>query len=87
MPTDQPNLARVSLLWWLAFAAELIAAILETIDKDYMRAAGLYFLTLCFLLLATGGASRESGWRKPALYILAAAAVVLLVIRFALRAQ
>ena len=79
---DDSLRSRAALLWGLAFVAELIAAILETIEKDYLRAAGLWSLTLCFLLLATGGARRESGWRKPVGLILVLIAIALLVLRF-----
>jgi hypothetical protein len=82
MEPDKPSSPPASLLWWLAFVAEAIAALLDTIERDYVRAAGLYSLALLFLLLAIGGISEQPRWRKLLLYFLLLVSIGLLLYRF-----
>jgi hypothetical protein len=74
------------LLWGLAFAAEAIAATLEAVEGHYLKAAALYCLALAFLLLAAGGATGQSRWRKLALYSLVLVSLGLLAYRLLTRA-
>jgi H+/Cl- antiporter ClcA len=70
------------LLWWVAFTAEIIAAVLETIDRDYLKATGLYSLSLAFLILALNKGSEGPLWRKILLLILGLLAIGLFLYRF-----
>jgi threonine/homoserine/homoserine lactone efflux protein len=58
-----PNFPK-SALWWVAFTAQALAATLDILERQYVKAAGLYCLALCFLMLATGGTSAPARWRK-----------------------
>ena len=73
---------KTALLWWIAFVAESIAAVLETIDKDFTKAAGLYCLSLAFLILALSKGSDQPLWRKFLLLFLGLAAIAIFVYRF-----
>lgn len=64
------QIKRATLLWWLAFVAEMIAAVLETVDGDYTKAIGLYLMSLAFLILALSKGSTQGAWRKYVLVIL-----------------
>lgn len=70
-------------LWWVAFTSVTIAAVLETVDRDYLKAAGLYSLSLAFLLLALNKGSEGPWWRKILLLILGLFAIGLFLYRFA----
>ena len=75
--------SRVALLWWIAFAAETIAAVLETIERNYLKATGFYCLAVAFFILATGVGSNAPVWRKVLLYLLILTSIGLLVYRIA----
>jgi hypothetical protein len=81
MESNKPSRTPASLLWWLAFAAEAIAAILETVECRYLQAAGMYCLALAFLLLATGGVSDTTRWRKRMIYLFVLVSMGLLLYR------
>ena len=72
-----------TILWWIAFVAEMIAAILETFDRDPLKAIGLYCLAGSFLLMALGKGSEEPLWRKVTMAILVTVAISLFIYRFA----
>lgn len=82
MKTNNTEQSKRALLWWFAFTAEIIAAVLETIDRDYVKAAGLYCLSLAFLILALSKGSDKPLWRKVLLLILGVAAIVIFLFRF-----
>jgi hypothetical protein len=84
MPADK--LARAKMLWWIAFAAQAFVTVLETIERDYLKAVSAACLGVTFLMLATGftgdGPERPL-WRKILLFILVAASIGLLIYRIA----
>lgn len=66
---------------WLAAGAEAIAAILELIDGDYLRAGTLFLLSLAFALMASGARAKPSRARTIAISVLVLASIGLLVYR------
>lgn len=70
------------LLWWIAFISETIAATLETVSHQYLKAASLFCLALTFLILAINQGEEgiaKSVWLKVVLYILVFASIGLIV--------
>lgn len=84
MATDK--MARAKLLWWIAFAAQALVAVLEMIERDYLKAVTSACLALPFLMLATGftgDGPEKPFWRKVVVFILVAAAIALVIYRIA----
>ncbi len=79
MESARPSRFPISSIWWLAFVAEALAAILETIEGHYFKSGGLYCMALAFLLLAAGGAAEQPRWRTLTVYLLALLSIGLLV--------
>ena len=82
MPEDK--IRRAKFLWWIAFGAQAIVTILETVEGDYLKAASASFLALAFLMLATGISGDDpdkSRLSKLIIVILVAASMALLVYR------
>lgn len=51
-------------LSWVAVALMATAAVLEMLDRDYVKAAGTCCMMLLFVLLAIGGSSDKPRWKK-----------------------
>jgi len=80
------KIGRAKTLWWIACGAQAIVTVLEMIERDYLKAASAAFLSLTFLLLATGFSGDGPDkplWSKVVLFILIAASVGLLIYRVA----
>jgi hypothetical protein len=78
--------ARAKMLWWIAFAAQAFVTVLETIERDYLKATSAACLAVSFLMLATGftgDGSEKPLWRKIVLFIFVAASMGLLFYRIA----
>lgn len=82
MEPAKPSRFRLSPILCLAFVAETIAATMETIEGQYLKASGLYCLALAFLLMAAGGASDRPRWRTLTVHLLVLVSIGLLVYRW-----
>ena len=69
-------------LWWIAFAAQTVAALLAAYDGHGFTAAGLACLAGMFFLLATSPPVTPP-WRAILGWVLLVAAIAMLVVRLA----
>jgi hypothetical protein len=72
-------------LWVLTLGFLTVAAILETIEGDYLNAAATFCSVLVFSVLAVGGMSARPLWPKIIFYFLVLLWVGLLAYRFWVR--
>lgn len=84
MEANNSSRYNLRLLWWLAFAAELVGAILHSVEGEYLRAAPMYSLALGFLFLATKEESKHSRLAIILPCAFMAIAIGLVVYRFAI---
>jgi hypothetical protein len=71
---------RAKALYWLAAAAQTIAAALDVKDGDQLKTASQFSIALALVLLATAG-PEQSRFRSFIIYVVLAATIGLLVAR------
>lgn len=76
--------AKARALYWLAAAAQTIAAALDVKDGDQLKTAAQFSLALALVLLASAG-PEHSRFRSFIIYLALAAAIGLLIARMLAR--
>jgi hypothetical protein len=78
--------AKLKAFYWIAAAAQTIAAVLDLRDGDQLKTASQFSLALTLVLLATTG-QEQSRFRNLVIYVALAVALGLLLARILERSE
>ena len=80
--------SNAKILWGIASGAETLAAILEALEHNYLKATVFLCLGLTFLLFATGflgPGPDKAPWRKALMFVLIFISIGLLIYQVAVK--